>query len=287
MEGSREAGGNEGDARAPHDPREVASVFLIDSMQRRWLPSLMQESNDWDNDVPRAASARNTSQGYTSPIDPRYSHATLRSSSEQSPTRSRSPDTFITIETSVENILSRSPEKSNKWKYSLHSRWRPYASGVVQRYNVSPRVYSHTDNVQKSQFNSLEDMAKRLENDRKNHRPPRQTPFHRMPSLKPQVVCMTEEDPRLIRREPTPEREEDVHLPPRVVEKKALFNSTVGSVRPYVLGQHLSEKERRRRPGKKMPSMPASALNQDPVAVFVEAMRHQRPSLGIFSFHVQ
>ncbi|KAH8619891.1 hypothetical protein ERJ75_000119400 [Trypanosoma vivax] len=212
MEGSREAGGNEGDARAPHDPREVASVFLIDSMQRRWLPSLMQESNDWDNDVPRAASARNTSQGYTSPIDP---GTRMQLCAHPASSHPRDPA-----------VRTRLLRLKRQWKIFYLGHQRSQTSGStrytpggaptqVESCNVTMfhRGFIATRTMFKNPVQLAGGHGQRLENDRKNHRRLVRHRFTGCPSLKPQVVCMTEEDPRLIRREPTPEREEDVHLP--------------------------------------------------------------------------
>ncbi|KEG10797.1 hypothetical protein DQ04_03281000 [Trypanosoma grayi] len=65
------------------------------------------------------------------------------------------------------------------------------------------------------------------------------------------------------------------------------FDATIGAVKPYALGENRQQQRQRRvRPGQIPPAMPPSALTRDPMEVFVEAMRYQRPAYGVHSFDV-
>lgn len=173
-----------------------------------------------------------------------------------------------------------------KGKVTLSSRWRPYANGAVHRYNVASRMMPPRDPNEEHRFNTLEEMARRRANDSKAYRPTKIALPTRGPTNLPLVVRALEEDPREVADKAKQAIQAEVPVPYKIMEKKLLFDATVGTVKPYVLGDINAHKRRRLRPGKKDLSMPQSALTQDPLLVFVETMRYQRPALGIYSFQV-
>ncbi|RNF08781.1 uncharacterized protein Tco025E_07083 [Trypanosoma conorhini] len=192
--------------------------------------------------------------------------------------------------------LPPSPELPEKVKISLSKRWTPYINGAVRRYKVPAKFRGRLEVAEKtggSPFRYLEEVARQHAEEQAGKRPcydvfaPQLTPPTQF------VLRVPDADPRRLLDEvyPSAKALANAETSMELRQRKVLFDATLGAVKPYALGESRDRQgrhqgRRKQRPGEVPLSMPLSALSHDPMVVFVEAMRYQRPGLGVYSFDV-
>ncbi|KAH9599524.1 hypothetical protein LSM04_004968 [Trypanosoma melophagium] len=176
------------------------------------------------------------------------------------------------------------PESRRIVRVKLGQRWRAHANGAIRRYAVESKVGNScsSPNVERQHFyRTVDEIASRLAEEREERRLPHIECAP--PPVVPRqfVLRATNVDPRVLAGELHMPQQRSVVGPVELQMRTALFENTLGAVRPYA-----SDSRRRRRTRHIPPAMPASALTRDPMEVFVEMMRYQRPGLGVCSFDV-
>ncbi|ORC85663.1 uncharacterized protein TM35_000331200 [Trypanosoma theileri] len=193
------------------------------------------------------------------------------------PIQSQSVDVFETTHPSPST-----PESRRMIKVALDQRWRSHANGAIRRYVVGPKVGTTSRTpvvVNPRLYRTIDEIASRLAEEREDRRLPHIV-FAPPPAAPRQfVVREVDVDPRVLDSEMQVQPQRTVVTPEELQMRMALFENTLGAVRPYASGG-----EQQRRTGRIPPAMPASALTRDPMEVFVEVMRYQRPGLGVCSF---
>ncbi|EKF35473.1 hypothetical protein MOQ_002334 [Trypanosoma cruzi marinkellei] len=193
----------------------------------------------------------------------------------------------------------QSSELHNAIKVALGKRWRPYANGAIRRYNVASKVKGdgsfHPDGIHESPFRFIEEMAQRHAEAQAEKRLPHDVFYPQVSPPRQFVVRLPDVDPRRVVDEVNakPKTLSNAEIPTEILHRKVLFDATLGTVKPYALREkgeqgkwQRGKGKQRTRPGEIPPSMPLTAFSRDPLEVFVEAMRYQRPALGVYTFDV-
>ncbi|EAN86125.1 hypothetical protein C3747_276g23 [Trypanosoma cruzi] len=190
----------------------------------------------------------------------------------------------------------QSSELHQAIKVALGKRWRPYANGAIRRYNVPSKLRGGSvnhDGRQESPFKFIEEMAQRHAEAQAEKRLPHDVFAPQQLPPRQFVVRLPDVDPRRVADEVNakPKTLSNAEIPTELLHRKVLFDATLGAVKPYALRERgdqgkLQQGRRRKRPGEVPPSMPLTAFSRDPLEVFVEAMRYQRPALGVYTFDV-
>ncbi|RNF10178.1 hypothetical protein TraAM80_01756 [Trypanosoma rangeli] len=195
-----------------------------------------------------------------------------------------------------EKPVPPSPELPEKVKVSMSKRWTPYINGAVRRYKVPSKVGIRRDVAEATRgcpFRYLEEMAQVHAEEMDGRRRFYDVIVPQLTLPTQFVLHVPDADSRRVADEAHPKAKmlANAEASMELLRRRVLFDTTLGAVKPYALGesrdcQKLQQKRRKMRPGETPLFMPPSALSQDPMVVFAEAMRYQRPGLGIYSFDV-
>lgn len=283
-------------------------TFWIESARRSCFPSIMRvkdSGNNWKETLPfnSAADVGQPSQepsqcdllGVTSGSHPgrKETDGCLRSGGLL-PTTNR---LHFCADGGAESAdvpqeRAKSSEQGGKIKVSLGRRWLPYVNGTIRRYDVPARVgdmAKREGGARERFYCSIEELEQRHKEELREKRLPRVLFAPQIVPPRQFVVRTAEVDPRVVADEANTGQQvqKSSGISAELLERKVCFDTTLGAVRPYALGEGWRQRGRcRAKPGVAPTAMPLSYVLRDPMEVFVEAMRYQRPTIGVYAYDV-
>ncbi|ESL08302.1 hypothetical protein TRSC58_03997 [Trypanosoma rangeli SC58] len=288
---------------------EVVSGCWADSVRRRCLPSLMRADSAGDkrNNSPKHYSSftASTEQQRRSPLCAHASGVSMTlldvrgDKGEEVPSAWKAaftPPAWAGCPKQTQEPVPPLPELPEKIKVSMSKRWTPYINGAVRRYNVPSKVGIRREVAEATggcPFRYLEEMAQLHAEEMAGKRRFDDVDLLQFTLPTQFVLHVPDADSRRVADEVYPKAKTlaNAEASMELLQRRVLFSTTLGAVKPYALGesrdsQKLQQGRRKMRPGETPLFIPPSAFSQDPMVVFAEAMRYQRPGLGVYSFDV-